>query len=162
LGMPNPMTTTGDLITSTGSTPVRIPAGTNGDYLRMVSGSPTWQSLSSTLSSGSFTPTLTTTTNIASSTGARGIFTRTINVIDFSITVQITPTAGATTTSFNVDIPIASNFTTGLEVVGTCSADGSNTQHLTLDTTNDKITGTFTSSGTSAVWVTLEGKYTIQ
>lgn len=162
-GMTNPMTTTGDIIySSSGSTPARLGIGTNGDFLKVVSGVPAWASLSSTVSSGSFTPTLTNTTNVASSTGARGFYTRSINVVDVTITVQVTPTASATVTTFSVDIPIASNFTTGVEGAGTSTPDGADCAHLNIDTTNDKFTASFTSTGTTGVWVTLHFKYTVQ
>jgi hypothetical protein len=155
--------TTGDLLYASATNVLsKLGIGTSGDVLRVVAGLPTWQALTNLLSSGSFTPTITSTTNVASSTGARGFFTRSINVIDGTVTVQITPTAPATLTSFNIDIPIASNFTTGLEGAGSTIPDGISGEKITLDVTNDKITGNFTSIGTSAVWVTLHFKYTVQ
>ncbi|MBC7947758.1 MAG: hypothetical protein H7Y42_07750 [Chitinophagaceae bacterium] len=43
-GMINPMTTTADVIySSSGSTPARLPIGTNGQVLTVVSGVPAWQ-----------------------------------------------------------------------------------------------------------------------
>jgi hypothetical protein len=45
-GMPNPMTTPGDMIRggTTGS-PVRLPIGTAGQFLRVVSGLPAWSTV---------------------------------------------------------------------------------------------------------------------
>ena len=41
-GMANPMTTNGDMIVEAGGVPARLPAGTNGNVLTMVSGAPAW------------------------------------------------------------------------------------------------------------------------
>lgn len=49
-GMTNPMTTTGDMIySSSGSTPARLAAGTNGYFLTMVAGIPAWTNVSDTI-----------------------------------------------------------------------------------------------------------------
>lgn len=45
-GMTNPMTTTGDMIySSSGSTPARLAIGSNGNYMKVVSGLPAWANL---------------------------------------------------------------------------------------------------------------------
>jgi hypothetical protein len=162
-GMANPMTTTADMIySSSGSTPARLGIGSNGQILTVISGVPAWATPSGTPSSGSFTPTITNVANITSTTGARGFYTRTINVVDVTITVNITPTAGTTITSFTISLPVSSNFITGLEGAGSGGADGTDISHLNLDTANDVMAASFTSIGTSGTWYTAHFKYTVQ
>lgn len=50
-GMTNPMTAAGDLIYGlTGGTPARLPVGSNGQFLTISAGVPTWQTVTTTIS----------------------------------------------------------------------------------------------------------------
>jgi hypothetical protein len=115
-----------------------------------------------TPSAGTFTPTISNTSNVSSSTGARGHYQRIGNEVSGIINVQITPTVTSTNTLFDVSLPVASDFTTGSEGTGSCGSDGSLPTHIIWSTTNDVMSCLFTSSGTSGIWVTIIFNYTVQ
>jgi hypothetical protein len=59
--------------------------------------------------SGTYTPTLTNTTNISASTASKCQWMRVGNVVTVSGKVALTPTASTTQTSLGISLPIASN-----------------------------------------------------
>lgn len=149
--------------TSVGGFSINGSVGTSGQVLTSggAGAAATWSSVS-TASSGTYTPTISSTTNVSSSTGARGFYIRVGDVVEGTIAVNITPTSSSVLTTFSFTLPVASNFTTGVEGAGDGGADGSIANHLVLDTTNDLLTGGFTSTGTIGVWYTAHFKYTVQ
>ncbi len=69
--------------------------------------------------SGTYTPTLTNTTNIAASTANLCHWLRVGDVVHVAGTVDIDPTAGSTLTTLDLSLPVASNFTGSGSLAGT-------------------------------------------
>lgn len=92
--------------------------------------------------SGTYTPTLTNTTNIASSTAAVCQYMRVGNVVTVSGSVTIDPTSTGRIT-LGMTIPVASNFSSSIQAGGTFSATGVtnvNVGAVSADATNDRFT----------------------
>lgn len=77
-----------------------------------------------TLASGTYTPSLTDTTNVASSTSYVAQYMRVGSVVTVSGLVDINPTAASTNTVLDLSLPIASNFANSQECAGTAAAQG--------------------------------------
>jgi hypothetical protein len=73
--------------------------------------------------SGTYTPTLTNTTNVASSTASSCQYMRVGNVVTVSGQVDITPTSAGAITVLGVSLPIASNLSAGRNCCGTSCID---------------------------------------
>lgn len=71
------------------------------------------------IASGTYTPTLTNSTNIAASTANLCTWMRVGNVVTVAGIVGIDPTSPSTGTVLQISLPIASNFTSSLEAGGT-------------------------------------------
>lgn len=108
--------------------------------------------------SGTYTPTLTNTTNIDSSAAYSCQYFRVGNVVHVSGRVDIDPTAaGSANTVLGMTLPIASNFTNAnaFELAGTASANSPHQDIAILaDTTNDRATFQFASQTVNnmAIW----------
>lgn len=106
------------------------------------------------LAAGTYTPTITNTTNVDSSSSPTGFYLRVGNVVYASFSVSIDPTASGTSTVIGVSLPVASNIAAGADLIGT--AFGPVMQYVsppatTLgDATNDRAAVTFISQGTAA------------
>lgn len=101
-----------------------------------------------TISSGTYSPTLTNGTNIAASTTAVCNYSRVGNVVTVSGYVEADPTSSATDSALGVSIPIASNFTLASDARGTASVNLStlyNPGIVLTDTTNDRVEIRFSS-----------------
>lgn len=105
------------------------------------------------VSSGTYTPTSSTKTNVASDTPTLHQWMRVGNVVTVSGACSVTPTAGSALTQLNLTLPVASNFTASYEccgggglVVGTVNVPA----YISSDATNDRATLQFVSSGTGA------------
>lgn len=85
--------------------------GTAGEYYHLTQAQNTTIAALPTLTSGTYTPTLTNTTNVASSTSYQAQYLRVGSVVTVSGRVNITPTAATTNTVLGLSLPIASNFT---------------------------------------------------
>lgn len=83
---------------------------------RGVSGYATWQAY--TASSGTYTPTLSNTTNVAASTARLCTYSRVGNMVTVTGQFDIDPTLAVTATVLGISLPIASNFTTVYEAGG--------------------------------------------
>lgn len=97
-----------------------------------------------------YTPTLTNTTNIdASAVVAPFTYMRVGNFVSVAGNITIDPTAAANT-AIGIDIPIASNFTTGQDGNGCGTAQATNTVgSIAADATNDRMTMTFQATSTA-------------
>ena len=94
------------------------------------------------MSSGTYTPTLTNTTNVASSSVNSAFYTRVGNIVTVYYSFSITPTAGgSTSTQLDISLPIASNFTTAHEANGSGGTQASNLTYgvINADSTNDRV-----------------------
>jgi hypothetical protein len=103
------------------------------------------------IASGTYTPTLTSTTNIASTTARPCQWMRVGNVVNVACVITITVTSASAVSNLGVSLPIASNFTTayqaagaGNSYTGSASWDGS---RLISDATNDRISMQWVSNG---------------
>ena len=105
-----------------GRTAVTAPAATDGNVF-----------------SGTYTPTLTNTTNIDASTAYTCQYMRVGNVVTVSGRVDIDPTAAGIIT-LGMSLPIASNFATAQQMGGTYSSGGGsvNVGRISADVTNDR------------------------
>lgn len=106
------------------------------------------------LASGTYTPTLTNTTNVAAS-GVNGTFQymRVGSVCTVSGSVTVDPTSAAATV-LGISLPIASNFTTTYQANGNATNPGSTAQFGSIiSDTSDIVTLNFTALSTAnAFW----------
>lgn len=93
------------------------------------------------LAHGTYTPTLTNTTNIDASTPRQATYMRVGNTVTVSGQLDIDPTTTLTATLLGISLPIASNFSTAYQGGGTASATGiaSMTGGIEADPTNDRV-----------------------
>lgn len=97
------------------------------------------------IQSGTYTPTLTNTTNITSSTSNADVrWTRVGNVVRVSGYVNARPTA-AGACALALSIPIASSLAATTELTGVCHLSTDAGGYISGDTTNDRATLSFTS-----------------
>lgn len=128
------------LPTATGSVLGGIKIGTT---LGIVSGV---VDLATTLASGTYTPTLTNTTNITSSSANTFYWQRTGNIVQVFGSVDVTPTSVAGC-NLGVTLPVASNLVSGTDLDGNGSGPG--TIYTVIgDGTNDRATLGFIASST--------------
>jgi len=121
---------------------------TNDDQI--VVGDGTAQKIFSQSSSGTYTPTLFNTTNVAASTAYVTTFMRVGNAVTVAGQIDIDPTASAANTVLGVSLPIPSNFTAGNQAGGTITtSSGAGITQVggaQADATNDRINFTFLSA----------------
>lgn len=92
------------------------------------------------IGSGTYTPTLTNTTNVAASTAFACQYVRVGNVVTVSGKVNIDLTAGSVASELGISLPIASNFTADNHCAGTAvpHAIASLCARVSADVTNDR------------------------
>lgn len=115
------------------------------------------------IASGTYTPTLTNGTNVASSTSAVCHYIRVGNQVHVMGQVSIDPTASATNTAFEISLPIASDLaaTADLSGMGTESLQATVTATVIAQTTNNTASVTFTAGSTVADGMSFSFTYTI-
>lgn len=115
------------------------------------------------LASGTWTPTLTNTANITSSTALQCQYMRVGNVVSFSGGVTLTPTLLATLTTLGISLPISSAFSAAQNLGG--SADSASVASASAamfaDTANARATVQMISVGTGAETFYFSGSYLI-
>ncbi len=133
---------------STGPTLGRVGQIIVGAGLSLSSG--TLASTSAAASSGTFTPTLTNVTNIASSTAYAGQYIRVGNVVTVSGTLSFQCTSAAVTgTEIGLTLPVASNFSSSIQLSGSAGiTDASIAAGIEADPTNDRARIYFKSADT--------------
>lgn len=104
----------------TGPAPYQLQAGgaASGNHL-YYNGSAWGPTDTVVLASGRYTPTITNTSNVDSSTPSEMQYLRIGNTVDVSGEVMINATTAATATIINISLPIASNFTADHQCIGT-------------------------------------------
>lgn len=117
----------------------------NGTSSATLSGATLSGSLTLTatnLTSGTYTPTLSNTTNIASSTARQCQWLRVGNVVTVSGTVTVQTTAGTGASLLGISLPVASAFTTAYQLSGTAAgysgSAGLDIPQIIADATNDR------------------------
>lgn len=91
-----------------------------------------------TATSGTYTPTLYNSTNVAASTAVECQYMRVGNVVTVSGLVLIDPTAAAISTILGMSLPIASAMTAAEQLAGTCANTTANDAgSIYGDSTND-------------------------
>jgi hypothetical protein len=100
-----------------------------------------------TLTSGTYTPTITNTTNVSSSTARVSYYTRVGDIVTVHGWVALTTTSNENTTVVGISLPIASNFSAFEQLSGSgnnyVSASGGQVGKIEADATNDRATLTF-------------------
>ena len=139
--------------TDSGPTSLHHTIGTGANQAAGGNHTHTFASLTSP-PSGTYSPTLFLTTNVASAT-IDGPFTymRIGNIVSVAGSIQIDPTAAANTV-LGISLPIASDFTTAIDGTGNGTSQLINCAgNLAADTTNNRMTLTFQSPvTTNAAW----------
>lgn len=107
--------------------------------------------LRATSSTGTYTPTLTNTTNITSATATTTRWFRIGNMVHVSGRVTITPTSAATASELQISLPVASNFTNTDQCTGTGASEGVSGQSVgqfLSDATSDQARLLFLANST--------------
>lgn len=115
------------------------------------------------LDSGLYTPTVSGGTNVASSSSIFGQYLRVGNIVHFSVQLGITPTAGATLTSFLLTLPVASALALNSDAIGDGSAAGATIVPALVrgNLASDGLFISFTPSSNIAQGVRIVGSYQV-
>jgi len=109
-----------------------------------------------TLDSGTYTPTLANTVNVAASTSYVAQYMRVGSVVTVSGRVDIDPTAASVDTILDISLPIASNFTALEQCAGAASAPqiASYSAAIVAESTNNRARLQFVNGATvtNALW----------
>ena len=100
------------------------------------------RSLNIVENSGTYTPTLTNSTNLDASTANVTPWSRNGSVVTVAGTVSIDPTAaGPTATQLGISLPVASNFANAVQAGGTAASGATETETFSIysDATNDRV-----------------------
>jgi hypothetical protein len=102
--------------------------------------------------SGSFTPNVSDETNNVVVTPGQAFYQRIDNIVNCSYFLEVALDTGETTGTFNLTLPVASNFTLDKQLFGIVAYNGDPTEfigwQIGADTTNDKCFVSVTSSTT--------------
>lgn len=110
-----------------------------------------------TAQGSTYTPTLTNTANLDSSTTSEWQYLRVGNTVTTSGRITMDPTAAAeASTTLGITIPIASNFGAAADATGACTIYNVQTERsitVEADSTNDRFTVQFLSDhNTEQTW----------
>jgi hypothetical protein len=131
---------------------------TNGDG---NVGNPTVDIPTTLVNSGTYTPTLTNTTNIASSTASSAQWSRTGNTVTVSGNLSVTATAAAATlTTLGISLPVASALANSNELGGTGALINAPAT-IFGDATNDRATVQWLSASTGALTLCFHFTYRV-
>jgi hypothetical protein len=75
--------------------------------------------------SGTWTPVITNIANSSTIDSIQGFYSRVGNVVTMTFGITIEMDVAESTTTFDFSLPIASNFTSGNQLYGSCSVDSS-------------------------------------
>lgn len=114
--------------------------------------------------SGTYTPTVANTSNVASSSAGLCQWTRIGNQIHVWGRVSITPTLTATGTSFDINLPTASVFTTSDDAAGNFSNNSAVmiAGGIIADAVNAKVVFSFTSVNTASNYLPFSFDYIVK
>lgn len=116
-----------------------------------------------TVKSGTWTPTISSTVNIDSTSGAVGRYQQIGNVVIGSISVSVDPTAATTLTTFEFTLPVTSNFANSIQGtgVGIFNANAGAVAICYSNSTTDLLVGSFTSIGTASQSLRINFQYDV-
>lgn len=117
--------------------------GSSGDFLQTDgAGALVFAPMNPDIASGTYTPTLTNTSNISASTAYVCQYSRVGSVVTVSGKVDIDPTATLTSTVLGISLPSASNFSAEENLGGTafCPTVASLGAAIFADSANDRAT----------------------
>lgn len=116
--------------------------------------------------SSTYTPTVTSGSNVAASSGHVTSYMRVGNYVTISGQVEIDVTSNATLSVVTISLPVSSNFSTGYEAGGTgvCVTAGvtSMPMYIWPEPTTDTLQMLFTSTTTNSVTFSFTVGYTVQ
>lgn len=120
--------------------------------------------------SGTYTPTLTNSTNVASSAAFTSSYMRVGAVVNVAMRVDVTPTAGAgAITLLGVSLPVASTISADTQLSGVCNGTESGVNVNTpailygdIGVGNNRATLDFNASSTNIVRFRCNFQYTVQ
>lgn len=112
------------------------------------------------IASGTYTPTLTAVTNVASSIPSACQYVRVGNVVTFSGSITVAATSGGSFIEIRLSLPIGSNFSAQSQCGGT-AFNGSNSAYLRADTTTDEAHMIGTPTGTASLVYFFSATYVI-
>lgn len=150
----------GAIVYSSSSAMDMSTVGTSGQLLTSGgTGAPTWTNQAS----GRWTPTISNTTNVSASTSGSCHYSRIGNTVTFACyAIAIDPTAAGGTT-FQMSLPVSSNFTATADVGGTCKYLSGDTYCVVYaDSTNDTIAISFNATGIVNDNVPFSGQYEVK
>lgn len=104
---------------------------------------------------GTYTPTLTSGTNVASTANPYARYERSGNTVTLNGRLEVTPTAtGGANTEVGISLPYASNFTVAQDAAGVAATGYGTVGAIFADVTNDRLTLRFPAddAGSNAVF----------
>jgi hypothetical protein len=141
-----------------GELPVTSIAAGNGITVNSSGGTHTVALNNILYDQGVYLPTATTGTNVTNITVDTAMFVRQQGFVSVSATVQITTNTDSTASSFDLSIPITSNFANTANLIGVVS-NVSGT--ILANVANDRATVNFTSTTAGTETLTIEFRYRI-
>lgn len=106
------------------------------------------------LASGTYTPTITGTSNVDSTTSYAWQYLRVGSVVTASGRVNINATTATSLTTFRISLPVASNFANDNELAGSGHERNSSTQSgvtVSADITNNEATCTYRATASTDI-----------
>jgi len=122
---------------------------------------------SGNITSGTYTPTITSVTNITTTSNPAGFYSRVGDVVTVGVVADVTPTTAANTASeVGVSLPIASNFGNGNQCFGAGSLTAaSGTAYapvsITSDSTNDRCRVSFNATASTSRTMVIHFSYLV-
>ncbi len=167
----NIVLTTGDQTIAGTKTFSSAPAVTGSGFVlttgdQTIAGTKTFSSApvfpATFIDSGTYTPTLSNTTNVSASTAYVCNWFRIKDMVTVSGFVEIDITTATTATTLGMSIPVASNFTANNQGVGTAVSNNGDSWRIISDSTNDRMSFTnSTQSNTGNLFYTFIFTYKV-
>lgn len=135
----------------------------NADTLRVKDAGITAAKLAFTIAYGTFTPTVTSVSNLDGSSAYDCQYLRVGNIVTVSGFFSANPTAGATETTLRISIPVASNFTAFNQAAGVAKIDdgvsAGDSCSISADTVNDALFVRWVSTSTNSASYSFTATY---
>ncbi len=146
----SPLTTLGDILTNDGTNDIRLAVGAADTFLGSTgAAAPSYRTAAQVRTSlnivtGSYTPTLTNTTNLDGSTSDVCNYCRINDFVMVWGNLSVDPTTTGVATRLGVSLPIASNFAATTDLGGSMGTSGATgAGRIFADTGNDRADFSF-------------------